>query len=361
MKILLAGGGTLGPVTPLLALVEAWRLRSEDVEFVFVGTPNGPERAIVQNQYHLPFFSILPVRFPRFVSLEWFLLPFQMIQALCEAWQLLRREKPDVIIGAGGFTQVPLVGVGWMLQIPSTVLQMDVSPLLSTRLSAPFVRKILVAWAQTAKSFPSNKTRVVGVPVRLSLKSGSRERAFSRFWLDATKRTLLVFGGGTGSLWINEQIAQISAQLKQEMNVIHIMGRGKGSASLNAESGYVAVEYVEEGMEDAYAAADLVVCRAGLGTISELSALHKPAIIIPLPHSAQEENARLLETDSAARVLLQSETTSEQLLDEIRTLINDDARCAGYAERMGQLLRTDVADEMIDMIESVVKTKHTSV
>ncbi len=356
MKILLAGGGTLGPVTPLLALVEAWRARDSDVEFVFVGTPNGPERAIVQDEYYLPFVSLLPVRFPRFISLEWFLLPFRIVIVLCQAWQLLHREKPDVIVGAGGFTQVPLVIVGWMLHIVSVVLQTDVHPLLSNRLSAPFVKQIFVAWSETARSFPSDKTCVVGVPVRLSLKSGTREQALKRFGLDETKRTLLVFGGGTGSLWINEQMAQIAAQLRQEMNVIHILGRGKKMGSLKTGNGYVAVEYLEEGMEDAYAIADLIVCRAGLGTISELSYLHKSAIIIPLPHSAQEENARLLETQDAARVLMQFETTSEQLLNEIRTLMDDDIRRRRYAQHISDLLRTDVADEMIDAITSIIQT-----
>jgi UDP-N-acetylglucosamine--N-acetylmuramyl-(pentapeptide) pyrophosphoryl-undecaprenol N-acetylglucosamine transferase len=355
MKILLAGGGTLGPVTPLLALVEAWRARGEVVEFVFVGTPNGPERVIVQDQYHLPFLSILPVRFPRFFSLEWVLLPFRVVWVMWQSWQILVLEKPEVIVGAGGFTQVPLVIVGWMLKIPSVILQTDVHPLLSTRFCAPFVRQIFVAWSETTGSFPSHKTRVMGIPVRQSLASGSKKRALARFRLDGTKRTMLVFGGGTGSLWINERMAEIASQLKREINVIHILGRGKGLSS--SENGHVAVEYLKEGMEDAYAVADLVVCRGGLGTISELSALRKSAIIIPLPNSAQEKNALLLERHEAARILSQSETTSAEMLEEIRWLMNDAARRQRYGEHIGQLLKTDVAYEMIVMIETLVKKK----
>lgn len=352
MKILLTGGGTLGPVTPLLALVEAWRARKSDVEFLFVGTPHGPERAMVVDQYHLPFESILPVRFPRFFSIEWFLLPFRAVLVLIQSWKLLCRHEPDVIVGAGGFTQVPLVMIGRALGTPSIVLQTDVSPLLSTRFSSPFVSQILIAWNETMRAFPLQKTRVVGVPVRASLQTGLRERAIKRFDLDPDKRTLLVFGGGSGSLWINEQIAQIIVQLKQEMNVIHITGRDKALTS--TQTGYVVAEYLEHGMEDVYAAADLVVCRAGLGTISELSALGKPAILIPLPNSAQEKNARLLETRGAARVLDQSTTTSEQLLREIRMLIRDEVRRNKYRQQIGHVLRTDVADEIIDIIESKI-------
>ncbi|MBI5370334.1 UDP-N-acetylglucosamine--N-acetylmuramyl-(pentapeptide) pyrophosphoryl-undecaprenol N-acetylglucosamine transferase [Candidatus Uhrbacteria bacterium] len=351
MKILLAGGGTLGPVTPLLALVEAWRARDPQAQFVFAGTPTGPERSIVERQYHVAFRPIPAVRFERFFSLEWFALPVFVLIALIAAFKMIIQEKPDVIVGAGGYTQVPMIMVGWILHVPSFVFQTDVRPLLSTRLAAPFVHRIYLGWSQTTSFWLHKKMEVLGVPVRASLQTGSRERAIKRFGLDASKKTLLVIGGGTGSLWFNEQLVQIVPQLAQAFNVIHLTGRGKTPRSLeHPPGGYFCAEILDEGMEDAYAAADLVLARAGMGTISELSALGKCAILIPLPHSAQRENAQAMEQGRAARVLDQDQTDASMLLDEIRSLMEDPQKREVYQQRIRVVLRTDVTDTVINHI-----------
>lgn len=348
MKILLAGGGTLGPVTPLLAIVEAWRKRDEHVSFVFAGTPNGPERSLAK-AYGIAFYSITSVRFPRFFSFEWFALPVNVLVAILESWKLLWRERPHLIVGAGGYTQVPIILVGWFFRIKSFVLQTDVSPLLSNRLVVPFVEKIFVGFDETLSAFPSDKTEIIGVPVRSSLMSGSRERALQRFGLDAQRPTLLVLGGGTGSLWINEQMSQIATKLAGEMNVIHITGRGKELDALRSYGkGYTVIEQVEDGLGDIYAAADLVVSRAGMGTISELCALEKPVVIIPLPGSSQMENARVLERAQAARVLIQEETSAEKLFQIVHELMENMSARTSLANRLASLLATNVSDRIID-------------
>lgn len=351
MKILLAGGGTLGPVTPLFAIVEAWRARDAHVEFILVGTPDGPERSLAQ-RYGIPFFSLPPVRFVRFFSFEWFLLPFRAITAMFLSWKFIVSEKPRCILGAGGFSQVSVIFVARLLGIPSFILQTDVRPLLSNRLSAPFARRIFVSWQETASDFSSDKIVCSGIPVRASILKGSRERAMARYHLRADKPTLLVFGGGTGSLFMNECMAEIGSQLREEMNVIHITGRGKGLKVLEGfGEGYVAIEHVEEGMEDIYALADLVVCRAGSGTISELAALKKAAILIPLA-GAQQDNARVVEQYAAARVLVQAHTTGAELLHVIREVQSDESIKQTYRERLGSFVQTNVSFLIIDAILS---------
>lgn len=341
MKILLAGGGTLGPVTPLLAMVESWRKRDAEVSFLLAGTPDGPERALAQ-AYGLAFVAITPVRFPRFFSCEWFVLPVRVVVAFFQSWKLLRRERPDLIFGAGGYSQVPVIFVGWLFRIPSSILQTDVLPLLSNRLSIPFVRNVFVGWDETLRAFPASKTKVVGVPARASLLHGSRERALQHFGLDAKRPTLLVLGGGTGSLWINERLAEIAPQLSREMNVIHITGRGKNLDALRSQGrGYAVIGHVEEGLKDIYAAADLVVARAGMGTISELSALKKPAIIIPLPGSAQEANASALQREGAAVICEQETIGSVELLHEIRRLMADTQERKRLGEAIHRVLNTN--------------------
>ncbi len=354
MKILLAGGGTLGPVTPLLAIVEAWRTRDPDVEFVLVGTSDGPE-SLLAKQYSVPFRTLPRARFPRFFSVEWFLFPVHAMFALLLAWKLIVQEKPVCILGAGGFTQVPVIFIASLFRIPAFILQTDVRPLLSNKLSAPFVQRIFLAWQETSQYFSSRKIQFLGIPVRASLHTGSRERAVARYGLRPGMPTLLVFGGGTGSLFLNERIAEIAPQLRKEMNVIHITGRGKRPEGLqNLGQGFVVIEHVEEGLEDLYALADLVVCRAGSGTISELAALKKAAILIPLK-GAQEDNARVLEQQHAARVLSQTHTTGAELLGVIREIQSDESLKGQYRKQIGSAVGTNVAGSLIDFILGSLK------
>ncbi|MEK7615558.1 MAG: UDP-N-acetylglucosamine--N-acetylmuramyl-(pentapeptide) pyrophosphoryl-undecaprenol N-acetylglucosamine transferase [Patescibacteria group bacterium] len=353
MKILLTGGGTLGPVTPLLALVETWRMSDTCPEFVWVGTPNGPERALVEEVNHISFRVIPVVKFPRAFSLQWILIPFRFLNALYLSTQILRSEKPDVIVGAGGFTQVPVIFAAALLQIPCVVLQTDVHPLLSTKFVVPFVKRIFLGWEKTRSAFPKSKTQVVGVPVRPSIVNGSCEHAASLFGFDLGKPTVLVFGGGTGALWINQQIHQILPELCQIANVLHVTGIGKKTIEPGSIPGYKAVESLQEGMADAYAIADLVVGRAGSGTISEISALSKPAILIPLPDSPQEENADAV--SDAVRIVNQKETSAQMLLQEIRSLLNDTERRSLYTSRIQTVVHTNVAHQIIKEIELLRK------
>ncbi|MBI2475373.1 UDP-N-acetylglucosamine--N-acetylmuramyl-(pentapeptide) pyrophosphoryl-undecaprenol N-acetylglucosamine transferase [Candidatus Uhrbacteria bacterium] len=338
MLILLTGGGTLGSVTPLLAIVEAWRKRDASVEFVWIGTQSGPERKLVEEEYAIRFFQIPVARFPRYVSIELLFLPIQFLRALITSVKVITNERPNVVIGAGGFTQVPVILAAWVVRVKSITLQTDVKILLSTKIVSPFVSKVISAWDQ------------FGVPVRDTLSHGSKEKAIAYFHLDKNKPTVLVFGGGTGAEWLNEQIFEIAPQLCQKANVLHITGFRK-RGELTSVSGYVVVESLGKEMADAYAVADLIVARAGMGTIAELSALRKPAILIPLPNSLQEDNAKALR--DSARILDQENTTSEILLSEIRLLLDDPQAREQYSSRISSVLRTDVAGDIIDLIVNI--------
>ncbi len=350
MKILLAGGGTLGPVTPLLALVETWRASDASTQFVWVGTPNGPERSLVEEMYKIPFHTLPVVRLPRGFCFEWILLPFQFLRAVFLSVQILRSVRPDVIVGAGGFTQVPIIMTASLFQIPCVVLQTDVHPLLSTKFVIPFVKRIILGWPQTQNAFPKSKITIIGVPVRPSILNGSRARAALTFGFDEKKPTVLVMGGGTGARWINHCLEEIVTQLCETANVLHVTGTGKHTNDPISIPGYKTVETLRAEMADAYAIADVVVGRAGSGTITELAALSKPAILIPLPDSPQEENARAV--SDATRILSQKETTPQMLLQEIMSLLNDSQTRARYALKIKTIVQTDVASQIIEVIES---------
>ncbi|MEK7452330.1 MAG: UDP-N-acetylglucosamine--N-acetylmuramyl-(pentapeptide) pyrophosphoryl-undecaprenol N-acetylglucosamine transferase, partial [Patescibacteria group bacterium] len=286
MKILFAGGGTLGPVTPLLAVADAWRKKDSSITFVWVGTKNGPERVFIEKE-SIPFFSLTTARFPRYPSFEWIFLPFRFFLACLQASLILLRERPQLIAAAGGYTSVPLILIGRILGIPSWIHQSDVLPVLTNRLLSHIATVITVAWPQTQNVFPKSKTYLIGNPVRASVLGGSREHAKKIFAIDETKPTILVFGGGSGARFLNHLMSEIWKDLSMIANVIHVTGKGKMLNETSLTHHYHVVEYLAEEMKDAYALADLVVCRAGTGTITELAALKKAAILIPLLHHTQ--------------------------------------------------------------------------
>jgi len=224
MKVLFTGGGTMGPVTPLLAVHEALRETDVPVDALWVGTPHGPERSVVEAQ-GMHFFSLPVARLPRRLSLELLALPVTFIRALWGAWRLLRRERPSVIASAGGYTAVPVIMVARSLKIPVWVHQQDVTPILTNRLTAPLATRVTVAF--NASRSLSKRAHVVGNPVRPSVLKGDPQRARAFFEIRNTKPTVLVFGGGTGAKWINEQIDEIALSLVSRANVIHLTGKGK--------------------------------------------------------------------------------------------------------------------------------------
>ncbi len=334
----------MGPVTPLLAVHEALKETDVRVDAVWVGTPHGPERSVVEAQ-GMRFFSLPVARLPRRLSLELLALPVTFTRALWGAWRLLHRERPSVIASAGGYTAVPVIVAARTLKIPVWVHQQDVTPILTNRLTAPLATRVTVAFK--ASTSLSKRAQVVGNPVRPSVLKGDPQRARAFFEIRNTKPTVLVFGGGTGAKWINEQIDEIALSLVSRANVIHLTGKGKRE-NKKRHPDHHAREFLGGEMADALALADVVVCRAGLGTITELAALSKPAIVIPLPHSPQEANAAAVE--GACVVLHEHRTSAEDLLREIESLLDDADDRRDLGAKMHGMLSTNIADELAQML-----------
>ncbi len=355
MKVLFTGGGTLGPVTPLLAIAEAWKKHEKDLEIVWVGTRNGPEKDLVRSeQFGAEYFSLPKARLPRYPSIEWIALPFRLLLGFIISSFILGLKRPDVVISAGGYTSVPIVIAAALFRIPRIVHQQDVDPLLTNRLVRKFSTKMTVSWKETLPFFEKEQAQLVGNPVRESILNGSVSVARNAFGLRKTKLTVLVFGGGTGATWINDRMEEIAKPLSEKANVIHVTGKGKLSYKLKKMRGdYHAVELLTDTFKDMYAVADVVVCRAGLGTITELSALKKAAIMIPLPKSPQESNIRVL--GNAVVALEESSATAEDLLREIESLLDHPARRKTLGDRMHNILRTDSAGTFIDLAKQSIQ------
>jgi UDP-N-acetylglucosamine--N-acetylmuramyl-(pentapeptide) pyrophosphoryl-undecaprenol N-acetylglucosamine transferase len=349
--LLLTGGGTLGPVTPLLAVASEWKKEKPDGRISFIGTPKGPERALVEGLRY-DFYALHAPKFDR--TRLWklpFILPFFLL-SLVQSFSLLKKIQPDAVLSAGAYVSVPVAIAAFFLRIPVWTHQLDVTPGLANKLMAPFAKKITVTWSESAAAFSKKKTFVVGAMARKSMTVGDKGIALDRYGFNPQKPTVFVTGGGTGAASINDMMAIIGPELKEEANVLHLTGQGKSSPKLQEIGGnYVPLEFLSVGMADAYAVADVVICRAGMGTIAELVALKKPTILIPMPNSHQGANALALEERGAALVI--HHLTPQTLLQAIEKLLHDKSKQAELSENIRTLFPLN-ADEWI--VKDILKT-----
>ncbi|MFH1404595.1 MAG: UDP-N-acetylglucosamine--N-acetylmuramyl-(pentapeptide) pyrophosphoryl-undecaprenol N-acetylglucosamine transferase [Patescibacteria group bacterium] len=350
MKIIFSGGGSLGPVTPLLAVIEAWKKLDPSVQCVWIGTKNGPEKDLIENE-NIVFQSIAVAKFARYFSLEWILLPFKLLFAFSQALRIISKEKPDLVASAGGFTSVPVVISAWLLGIPSWIHQSDVLPILTNKILAPFASCITVAWKLTLPSFPISKTKWIGNPVRESMLGVSKEQGEKFFNLDSQKPTVFVVGGGGGALWINNQMEKIGKKLSERANVIHVTGTGKTKDNFSEfGKNYVVKEMLGKDISSAFACADIVVTRAGMGGLTEVCAFKKPAIVIPMPNSPQERNAQILNDTDSAIVFNQIGATADDLYNEIISLLDDKKKQQELSQHLATILPTNTALQFVEHV-----------
>ncbi len=299
-KILFTGGGSAGHVVPNIALIEAVR---DEADVCYMGT-DGPEKGLIV-PLKIPYWEISCPKFIRSFSFRNLKIPAEFLRAEKKALEGLKAFRPDVVFSKGGYVALPVVFAAKKLKIPCLTHESDLSPGLANRLMAKKCRYLLTSFPETADKFKNGK--YCGSPLRKQLFEGRRAEALKKYGLPAGRKTLLVFGGGSGSRAINDALRKNVSRLCKKYNVLHLCG--KGNAVESNIPHYVQKEF-ETDMASAYAAADLVVSRAGSNTIFEILALKKPAILIPLEGQTrgdQAQNAAYFQQKHLCRVLKQSE------------------------------------------------------
>ena len=357
MKILFSGGGTLGPVVPLLAIAEIYKKHNLQVEFVWVGTKNGPEKELVE-QYGIHFFAITSGKLRRYFSLGNFFDFFKIMIGFFQSLFLLWHEKPDLLITAGGFVSVPLHFAAFMLGIPAWVHQQDFQAGLANKLMSHTAKKITTALRETQKYFPEKKTEWIGNPVRdLSVVNINDSRR--KFAIPDGAPVILAMGGGTGSATINKLVIEALSAWPREYHVIHLTGKERsGELQENAAKvfpNYHVYRFLKEEMKDAFAIADVVIARAGFGTITELAAIGKPAIFIPMSGTHQEVNAKLLADHHAAVVMNERAVDGLKLARIVTDLIAYPETRQYLGERLRTILPSAKPQKVVDIIERLVE------
>lgn len=353
MRVLLAGGGSGGSTAPVLAVAQELRAR-RPCEFLYVGTETGPERELVSS-LGIPFRTVRTGKLRRYWSLDNLLDLVRIPAGLLESLALVRSFRPDVAFAAGGFGAVPPLLAASLLRVPTVIHQQDVEPGLANRILAPSARAVTVTFPPSLDHFPRSKTTLTGNPVRREILAGSREEALRIFRLREDQPVVLVTGGGTGALGLNRLVAKAAPLLASGCQILHITGRGKGVEVPDLGDSYRQVEFLTEEMPDALAAAKLVVSRAGLSTLTEIAALGKPTLLVPMPRSHQNANAEAFAAGEAALVLQEADLTPGLLAETLLTLLRDEKRLAALGERARSMMPPQAEARISDVIERVAK------
>jgi UDP-N-acetylglucosamine--N-acetylmuramyl-(pentapeptide) pyrophosphoryl-undecaprenol N-acetylglucosamine transferase len=333
LSVALAGGGTFGHVGPLLALADCLRRRDGGTRIVVLGTAEGLEsRLVPEAGYRLETLPRVPL--PRRPTPEALRLPSRLSAAVQAAVRVLRGV--DVLVGFGGYVSAPAYLAARRLGIPIVVHEANARPGVANRLGARFAAQVACAFPGT----PLRGAQVVGLPLRRSItgldRPALRETARVALGLDPHRTTLLVTGGSLGALRLNETFAAAAWDLLAAgVQVLHASGRGKQvdlpARVLDAESGprYLTVEYLDR-MDLAYAAADLVTCRSGAGTVCELTALGLAAAYVPLPIGNGEQRLNALPVVRAGGGLLvdNADCTADWVRGTLVPLVSDPPRLA---------------------------------
>lgn len=312
-KIVLTGGGTAGHVTPNLALIEV--LQSEGWKIDYIGSADGVEKGMVEAM-KIPFHAIKTGKLRRYFSWKNFLDPFNVILGMLQSILLLRRLKPDVVFSKGGFVALPVVIGAFVNRIPIIAHESDMTPGLANRLSLPFVNTICVTFSPAKAHFKASKRiEVTGTPIRSELFQGDKLRGLTRCGFTTDKPCILVVGGSQGSVRLNAVVREALPALTVKYQVIHLCGKGKCDPALANTIGYYQMEYANQELADLLAACDLVISRSGANALSEILALVKPHVLVPLSMKSsrgdQIHNARYFQSQGVSTVL-DDETLSAQ-------------------------------------------------
>lgn len=356
--IALAGGGTGGHVYPALAIGDVLRARGHTV--LYYGDPDRLEGRVAP----LRGYAFRPVRalqYPRGGLIGKIAFAWGLLRSILATRGPLKADRVDLVLGVGGYISAPPVLAGWTLGLARAVHEANVVPGLANKLCARVAQAVLLTYEATRNRLPGKAPRhVVGVPVNPAVLAGERSSARTRYGLDPERPIALFVGGSLGAARINE-LAVACAKAERGFQVLHLCGKryhDEVKAALGEVPAGVSLVDYEDRMGEAYASADLVVCRAGSSTLAELTAVGKPSLLVPSPNvteNHQEENARGLEKVGAAEVLVEQGWDLAAAVARVKALMGDPERLATMGAAAKGEARLDAADRAADVIEGLLR------
>ena len=363
-RIVFAAGGTGGHLFPAISIAEEIKKIDSAAEFLFVGTRGKIEERIVP-EHGYPLRTIWISGVARSFHARNFLVPVKIIVSLMQSLSLIRNFHPHVVVGTGGYVTGPVLFAASLLGIPTVIQEQNVSPGLTNRLLARWAKMAYLAFEASAAHFPTDITKVTGNPIRRTIGSVERESAtYEQFGLHPELKTIFVMGGSQGAQAINRMVVDALKDLEpfhQQLQIIHQTGKADYKEVKehyrSSPLKHVVQPYFDP-IEVVYSLADLMVCRAGGMTISEITACGIPAIFIPLPTAAgdhQRLNAQAVADRGAGIVLGQATLTGAVLAEQVVQIITHPSTLQRMADASRQLGKPHAGEEIAKSIYALVK------
>ncbi|MEO7175155.1 MAG: undecaprenyldiphospho-muramoylpentapeptide beta-N-acetylglucosaminyltransferase [Saprospiraceae bacterium] len=364
-RVIVSGGGTGGHVFPAIAIADALRLLEPDIELLFVGAKGRMEMERVPKAgYRIEGLDIVGIQ--RRITWKNLVLPFKLLASMRQASLIIRQFQPDLAIGVGGYASGPILRVAAAKGVITMIQEQNSYAGITNRLLAKNAKRICVAYPGMEAFFPSAKIRLTGNPVRAEIAEIGEKKleAYQEFKLDPEKKTVLVVGGSLGAKSLNEAMQMAPAMLEKHPDWQIIWQIGKAyfemfkDTSPARKEGIIASMFIEK-MDLAYAMADLVVCRAGALTISELMLAGKPSILVPSPNVAEDhqtKNAKAVVEAGAAYMVTENEI-QDKLWEMVEILLEDPQKLEIIATKAKGLGTPNAAERIAEQILELIHNK----
>lgn len=360
LKFILSGGGTGGHIYPAIAIANELKSRFPDAEFLFVGAQDKMEmQKVPQSGYAIEGLWIAGLQ--RKLTLQNAMFPLKLVNSLWKSRKIIKKFKPDVVIGTGGFASGPLLQVANSLNIPTVIQEQNSYPGITNKLLSKKANAICVAYENLERFFPKDKIVFTGNPVRQDILDidSKRSEALSYFNLDESKKTLLIIGGSLGARRINQLIAKEldffrnnNLQIFWQCGNLYMADYKHFSEIENVQ----VVSFIDR-MDLIYAAADFVISRAGASSVSELCLVGKPTIFIPSPNVAEDhqtKNAKAI-VDKNGALLIKENELDEKFESVFNKLIHDENLQKSLSENMKKLAKPNATKDIVEQIVKLIQ------
>ena len=363
-RVIISGGGTGGHIFPAIAIADEIKKRNPKAEVLFIGAQGKMEMEKVPAAgYRIEGLTI--VGFQRKLTFSNFLLPFKIVKSLLKARSILKDFKPQAVVGVGGYASGPTLQAATMLKLPTLVQEQNSFPGKTNKLLASKVNVLCTAYDGLDKFFPKEKIRLTGNPVRHDMVSidGKREEAMNYYGFDSSKKTILIIGGSLGARTLNNALVQNIAEIARHDEIQILWQSGKLYYEqmleiMNKEKvGSIKLVQFIDRMDLAYAAADVIISRAGAISVSELCLIGKPVVLVPSPNVAEDhqtKNAMALVNKNAAILVKDTEAT-QHLFSVVFQLMTDESRMMTYSSEIKKLAKPNATADIVNELEKIAR------
>ncbi len=360
-RAIISGGGTGGHIFPAIAIADEIRKRNPEAEILFVGAVGKMEMEKVPAAgYKIIGLEIVGLK--RELALSNFALPFKIVKSILKARKIIKDFNPQVAVGVGGYASGPTLKAATMLNIPSIVQEQNSFPGKTNKLLAKKVQRICVAYDGLDRFFPADKIILTGNPTRSDMVdiTGKKEDALRYYGLSSDKQTMLIIGGSLGARTLNESMTESLQKIPAEVQVIWQCGKLyhnklKEAVGANLPSNIKMMQFIDR-MDLAYAAADIVISRAGAISVSELCLIGKPVILVPSPNVAEDHQTKnamaLVEKDAA--ILVKDVDAKEVLIAKALELLQDNSRKEVMSANIAKLGKPNATAEIVNTLEELI-------